>query len=144
MPYAEFTLEDLIFKKTRVIKISSCLGKRLYNSVVKVINKQIKNKDPDIVRVYNLKLLSSKDKYFTYKYSMDKLFDPTKDELKDICRYSYDLNRDTYSNKKLFDFMQRIDKKGYLDLHDENVMVDKSGNYKLIDLEGFLHSCYFR
>ena len=143
MPYSEFTLEDINFKKTRVVKISSCCDKKIFNKVKRIVNKQINNKDKDIVKVYSWKPLLSYKGYYKYKYSMDRLLDIEKEDRQDICRFTYNRDRDSYNNKKLFDFLMRADKKGYRDIHDQNIMTDKKGNYKLIDLEGFIHNCYF-
>lgn len=104
--------------------------------------------DPMVVPVYNFKVICKPYDYL-YSYDMKQLQCLTNKEKKLIDtigdlyeEYGYEAC-DQYKdleNPKLMNFLHTLIKSGkYWDIHSGNILKDEYGNYKLIDLEGFLN-----
>lgn len=110
----------------------------------------IRNPDPMVVNVFNYTVIDN----YSYSYDMERLglLSAEEREIVDIAGDWYDKHgSDAYEfllndvkiqfqgNEKLLNFLKLvIEQNRYHDLHSGNVMMDINGDYKLIDLEGFL------
>lgn len=117
------------------------------------INHFIKHPDPLVVLVSNFKKLKKQ----TYTYDMVRLNSLSLEEEK-LIDWVGDLDFDygatmviPYIDSKmpmtrthfpiLMDFLDQVySKNHYHDIHGGNVMIDNYGNYKLVDLEGFVNA----
>lgn len=139
-----------IFSFKDELKIVKVFNLQLFefNKIKKTFNYLKKINNSSIVNFYEFGFLSEDrnkfvDEYYFY-YVMDKLSPITKDQFleKIIRNYCIDHRRSklpNYITKELQEFIINIRKikMNYSDFHDENIMLDKNNNYKLIDLESF-------
>ena len=101
--------------------------------------------DPMVVPVYNFKILEKpifKHSRRLYQYDMKRLYMLNKEEkllINDNYRKGCHYHDDKNGYPKLVKFMNKvIEQRKYLDIHDQNILKDEDGNYRLIDLEGFV------
>ena len=110
--------------------------------MIKIITKQLKEKNPLIVPVYQLGTIVDDHGQMSYFYDMAKCQPLTKAESKFIKRrsgFGCTLNEKIVNfpgKKALSEFLDKAYKLKYYDLHYNNVM-KYEGRYVLIDLEGF-------
>jgi hypothetical protein len=143
MSYANFWVEDTIIRKkpNKIIKQACCNLSVAVSRIEKIIRNQIKKPDGDIVKLFNFKKLSSSRGRTRYMYTMERLFEISKEDKLIVSKWFR--GRRPKKNSKLKEFLYRAHKKGYGDLHEDNVMIDRYGDYKLIDIEGFVHNIDF-
>lgn len=142
LPYGLQIIDDKTVKKTSQYS--------LFESVQqseKVINHFINHPHSMVVPVYSYEYLGQDDrKFFTYSYSMKRLA-ILSDEERQIIHHCLcyrnqvtailELGQQYYPD--LIKFMNTIlDNDMYYDRHPGNFLKDEVGDYKIIDLEGFL------
>jgi len=143
LPYGLEIVDDKTVKKTSQYSLLESAQQS-----GKVINHFINHPHPMVVPVYSYEYLGPDErKLFTYSYTMKRLAVLSDEERQiihhSIC-YRHDANsvplalgRKHYPN--LIEFMDTVlDNDMYYDLHPGNFLKDEVGDYKIIDLEGFL------
>lgn len=152
-----------IYDGNKIIKYANAPNQNVINFLENFINKLIKNPDDNIVDVYEF----NRNKNLNYQYIMDWLH-PLNQEEKAIVtilsgiqtyrqqhagikpKFVGEEKTNIILNAKknyrsLYDFInEENERKRYFDFHEHNVMKDSFGNYKFIDLEGFVDYEKFR
>ena len=120
-----------------------------------IIEHFIKHPDPMVVPVYSFEIIKESELgNNTYAYTMMRLgiLSETEKQLIDFVgdlHDSYDaaacLQEMFYPGQdihpKLFNFLKTVvEQRRYWDIHSGNILMDSDGNYRLIDLEGFLRT----
>lgn len=119
-----------------------------------IVEHFIKHPDPMVVPLYSFKVIrKSRFRNNKYSYTMMKLNALSKPE-KDFIDRIGDLHdkygaatcilenfyyEDQEKFPKLFEFLKTVTlQQRFWDIHSGNILMDSSGNYRLIDIEGFL------
>ena len=114
----------------------------------------IANPQPDIVPIYNFQRLPRKGVAYRYQYDMMRLgliSDIEKDIINlmergwrswnDLSHVIAGLPAYHVDYPGLIPFISKvIQEDRYHDIHGGNFMIDMEGNYRLIDIEGFIHN----
>lgn len=119
-----------------------------------IVKHFINNPDPMVVPLYSFKIIRKfKSGNSIYSYTMMKLdeLSSAENEMLDRIGELHDkygaaaciLKDFHYEDQekfpKLFEFLKTITLQGrFWDIHSGNILMDSSGNYRLIDIEGFL------
>jgi hypothetical protein len=112
-----------------------------------IINHFINHPDPLVVPIYSYQYISGNNKsFYIYSYTMKRLGLLSEEEKKiiSLCiRSKLDTDKDFCRLKEeyssLIHFMDQVlTQNRYVDLHNRNFLKDEEGNYKIIDIEGFL------
>lgn len=153
--YRGLSLEtDSIVRKTWIVSTETYAL-----NVCQLVNNFIHNPDSKIVPVYDWQYFGRADHGYKYSYSMERMCSLSREEktIIDVAgdsesRFAKDpmllcaqesCEDLAQENPDLIAFLLEVIKDGkYHDLHSGNIMLDLDGNYKLIDLEGFLSSNY--
>jgi len=124
-----------------------------YIFIETLINHFIRNPDPLVVPVYNFEFISHKGGMYSYSYDMmrlsmlsitekkliDRIGDLYDSHVAKACFLKYEEYPGADEYPELFRFLTEVTTGGkYWDIHSGNIMMDPDGNYRLIDLEGFL------
>jgi hypothetical protein len=145
-----------LLDEVTIRKKAEVSGEDTYEFISAVCNHFIRNPDPMIVPIYNFRLLERPKSLFgtfRYHYDMMRLGMLEIGERFLITRmvnvHSSKWDNDQYiaeimdKQTPLFNFIKEvIDRGGYNDLHQGNVMKDEQERYRLIDLESFANSRY--
>lgn len=153
--YRGLTLEtDSIVRKTWIASSETYVL-----DVCQVVNHFILKPDPKVVPVYDWQYFGKAEHGYKYSYSMERMC-PLSREEKTIIDVAGDFELKFVNdpmvlcareacddlareNLELIAFLVEVIKDGkYHDLHSGNIMLDLDGNYRLIDLEGFVSSNY--
>jgi hypothetical protein len=60
---------------------------------------------------------------------------------RDACFREHEMYSGRHEYPMLFEFLKIVtQQQRYWDIHSGNILMDPEGNYRLIDLEGFLHT----
>lgn len=141
----------------RVRKTTRCSMLETIIFMEKLCSYLIKNPDPTIVPVYDFCYCGRiTDGTHQYEYEMEQLYQLPRDEKRIVDAASDDWYDSGFypSQSKieivvasqteypdLFNFLESITRLGrYTDLHSGNLMLDRDGNYRLVDLESFFHT----
>lgn len=131
-----------------------------FTLVKAIVNHFINHPDPMVVPTYAFKVLQETNEkesnYGTYVYTYDMMrlgmLDSTERTIVDASNqfYHIGLSSDTKNDwiqrgireyPELIKFMNTVFKQGrYTDIHGGNFMKDDEGNYRIIDLEGFMRA----
>ena len=159
LPYGLEYIDDWTVRKT-----ATCTGEDTLQYMEALCHHLIARPDPMVVPVYSFKYLGKQINVHRYQYDMMRLGDLTREEtaivyqvgdawrslqrhiatdpthqFKDNAIYTPDECWDKHP--KLMSFLQEVvELDRYHDLHGENVMVDNDGDYRVIDVEGFLNT----
>lgn len=138
-----------------VRKEASLSTKESFDCLEAIISHFISHPDPMVVPVYDFKVLErpKKSNYgvFIYQYDMKQLGMLSEDE-KNLIYYMKSVNfyGEKHNDKlaqlslqypELSDFMKEVyHLRRYTDCHGGNFLKDEDESYKIIDLEGFIHT----
>ena len=130
----------------RVIKVTHDDNKDFIKNFNKLLSYLQKSNNPSIVKVYEFGQFNIGDTIYHF-HIMEKLSPPqrTKSEIwiEDILYEFYYNRREVpeFCSANIQEFLSNIKKikYKYYDLHCGNIMLDKYGRLKLIDLEAFLN-----
>jgi hypothetical protein len=142
-------------ENTIVEKVAHCQSYNSLEFMEAITSHFIKNPDPHVVPVYSFNIWrrDKANENYIYSYNMMRLKKISYNEklLIDLVGNYYDkygagacLQNVSYYNAQerlplLFNFLKTITMQDrYYDIHSENIMTDNDGNYRLIDLEGFI------
>lgn len=128
------------------------LRKSIFNKLSLVINNIMAKKPYQVAKVYRFQAIDVCNRFnsVSYFYDMQRLYPLTPQEYAIVNSCSDNLNTKWENDcpliklgkekyPELINFFNYVEKElKYKDLHAGNVMKDKSGNFKLIDLEGFI------
>lgn len=143
-----------------VRKIEYCSMDKSLEFMEALIKHFIRHPDPLVVPVYSYQLLSSKRNDYAYSYEMMRLGLLSQEE-RDFIDHVGDLvdrrGVDTFDTPSpteaygtslvqgerefpfLFRFLKEVvNQNRYFDIHSGNILMDMDGDYRLIDLEGFM------
>lgn len=143
-------------------KIERCSMEKSMIFMEALINHFIEWPDPMVVPVYNFKVLSNKRNDYAYQYDMMRLGILTQEErnlidhIGDLCdrrgmdafdepspkeEYGTTLTQGEREFPQLFLFLKEVVRLNrYHDIHSGNILMDMDGDYRIIDLEGFLRT----
>lgn len=138
-----------------ICKIVNCPEKKTLHFMKAIIEHFINHPDPMVVPVFSFKVIrESKLRGNIYAYTMMRL-GILSDEEKELIDFVGDLH-DSYGAgaclqeryypgkdncPELFNFLKTVvEQQRYWDIHSGNILMDHDGNYRLIDLEGFLRT----
>jgi hypothetical protein len=134
-------------------KTANCSQEKSYDFIKAVVKHFIRYPSPDVVPVYDFQFISKKDGLITYSYDMmrmgilsevereliDRVGDLYDTYSQEACFLEHELYLGSVDYPDLFNFLKVITLEGrYYDIHSGNILMDPDGNYRLIDLEGFL------
>jgi hypothetical protein len=116
-----------------------------------VVNHFINHPDPLVVPVYSWEDYYPNSKWYEYSYTMKRLGILSQEEKRIISLCIYHKTKFLSNNflsefkgeeinyPDLINFMYHVlSQNRYIDLHSQNFLKDEFGDYKLIDVEGFL------
>lgn len=164
MEYAKYLPSHIVLVNDKVVrKIANTINHEVIEFVEGLARHFIASSDSMVVPIYNFEYSFKKDAYgyeaYHYTYEMARLGKLSEIEQSVIdtvgdghsvgitkpcalgrnaaCQKHLDEAWEHYP--KIMDFLgQVIEQRRYVDLHGGNIMVDENGDYKLIDIEGFM------
>lgn len=142
----------------RIIRKEAGFGDRVaFNLIRRIVNHFIAFPSPLVVPVYRFEVLEEHDNMngnwgtYKYAYEMRRLCMLSREEktvINRVFRHVTPIKRDNPDPEiqacwkefpQLVEFMNAVLTEGrYNDLHDGNFLKDENGDYKIIDLEGFM------
>ena len=154
--YAESLSSDKSIKLLDKITIKKTVryqAKKTLDFMKAIIEHFIKHPDPLVVPVYSFEVIKESELgNNTYAYTMMRLgiLSETEKQLIDFVGDLHDsygagacLQEMFYHGQdkqpELFSFLKAVvDQQRYWDIHSGNILMDPDGNYRLIDIEGFI------
>jgi hypothetical protein len=136
-------------------KIAQCSELKTLEFMKAVTCHFIDYPDPMVVPVYRFEILEKKRGNYVYSYDMmrlgilseverdliDRIGDLHDSYGGDACYREGELYSGCYEYPELFNFLKLITRQQrYWDIHSGNILMDPDGQYRLIDLEGFLRT----
>jgi len=146
---------ELLDDGLTVRKTAQCSEEKTLRFMEALANHFIRHPDPMVVPVYSFEVLKKSKYEYLYTYDMQRLglLLPEERQLidliadlydlhgKDACNLEWELYPGKHEFPKLFSFLSRVCQEDrYFDIHSGNVLGDEDGEYRLIDLEGFLRT----
>jgi hypothetical protein len=154
-------LSDGVIRKTVVQAMPQIMA-----FMQRLCNHFISYPDPLVVPVYSFKILEDRKNYYcTYSYDMMRLGILSPDERRLIDRIGdltdfhgknsflflnqdlsvLDIKKELNNYPKLSLFLKTVvEDNKYFDVHSGNILMDFEGQYRLVDLEGFYRSEYYK
>jgi hypothetical protein len=136
-------------------KIAQCSEDRTLVFMENLVNHFIAFPDPMVVPVYRFEIIKRSRHESSYSYDMMRLGILSEKERElidlvgdlhdsrgaDACSLDYELYPGRLEYPELFGFLKFItQQQRYWDIHSGNILMDSDGNYRLVDLEGFLRT----
>ena len=124
----------------KILKVVESNEYHSYDKIRKIISWVKKSKSKHIVKIYDSGQFTTSGRKY-YFYVMERLIPlplSYDTDLIDIIDSRHETSLELFK-PKVSEFVMSFDamKLTYVDLHERNVMMDRFGNYKLVDLEGF-------
>lgn len=150
LPFGLELISDSIIKKNdQMSKVESL------NQIKMIVNYFINNPSHLVVPVYGWFEGRKTSGYYEYSYTMKRLFLLSQEEKQIVDRSYYFYNKAPCPYKNGFEIIEQaqtdnpellsfckevVEQNRYWDFHTGNVLKDELGDYKLIDLEGFMRN----
>lgn len=136
-------------------KTAHCSELKTLEFMEAIANHFIAYPDPMVVPVYRFEVIHKTRHESVYSYDMMRLgiLSETERDLidrvgdlhdsygRDACFREHEMYSGRHEYPMLFEFLKIVtQQQRYWDIHSGNILMDPEGNYRLIDLEGFLHT----